>query len=206
VVRARCGAGIGRIRRPLADVGAGVTALAIVVLPWAASPQPSAAPLSGLLKALELGGYAPDEEPPEFSGRTPEGQTVSLAGLRGRVILLTFWATWCPPCKAEMPVFEQFHREFAAQGLRVVGINAGEGAAAIRAYAKELALTFPLMLDPEGKIQVRYGVVGLPTTFLIGRDGRAVARAIGPREWGSTPARALVQALLAEPPSRKPIR
>ncbi len=97
-----------------------------------------------------------------------------------------------------MPLFEQLHREFAAQGLSVVGINAREGTAAIRGYAKELGLTFPLVLDPRGEINAAYGVIGLPTTFLIGRDGRAVALAIGPREWGSEQARTLIRTLLAE--------
>lgn len=159
-----------------------------------------------LLKTLDLAGYPPGEKPPQFSGRTPEGQTVSLAGLRGRVILLNFWATWCPPCKEEMPVFEQLHRDFAAQGLTVLGVNVREGIPAIQGYAKDLGLTFPVVLDPKGKIQALYGVIGLPTTFLVGRDGRAAARAVGPREWGSAEARALIQALLAEPALRRGAR
>jgi peroxiredoxin len=99
-------------------------------------------------------------------------------------------------------MFERLHREFAAKGLSVIGINAREGTAAIRAYAKELRLTFPLILDPKGEINAAYGVIGLPATFLIGRDGRAVTRAVGPREWSSAPARTLIQALLAESVAR----
>ena len=87
-----------------------------------------------------------------------------------------------------------------------MGINAREGASTIRAYSKELNLTFPLIQDPSGKINSAYGVVGLPTTFLIGRDGRAVALAIGPREWNGKAARALIEALLAEPPAMKGTR
>ncbi len=71
--------------------------------------------------------------------------------------------------------------------------------AVVARYAKELGLTFPLVLDPDGKINVLYGVVALPTTFVVGRDGRAVALAIGPRQWESAPAHALIEALLAEP-------
>ena len=100
-------------------------------------------------------------------------------------------------------MFERLHREFGAQGLSVIGINAREGAAAVRVYAKELGLTFPLILDPSGKINSAYGVIGLPTTFLISRDGRPVALAIGPRDWNGEPARALIPALLAEPQSVK---
>jgi peroxiredoxin len=103
-------------------------------------------------------------------------------------------------------VFERLHREYSAQGLSIIGINAREGTPAIREYSKELGLTFPLVLDPRGKINVDYGVIGLPTTFLIGRDGRAIALAVGPREWASAPARALIQTLLAEPNTLKSSR
>lgn len=151
-----------------------------------------------LLKPLNLSGYPSSTRPPDFSGRTADGRTVSLASLRGKVILLNFWATWCQECRPEMPLFEQLHREFGAQGLSVVGINAREGTAAIRGYAKELGLTFPLVLDPRGEINANYGVIGIPTTFLIGRDGRAVALAVGPRDWAGTEARALIKTLLAE--------
>jgi peroxiredoxin len=98
-----------------------------------------------------------------------------------------------------MSVFERLHLEFVARGLSVVGINVRERTATVRAYSKELGLTFPLVLDPQGKIYAAYGVIGLPTTFLIDRDGRPVALAVGPREWAGAPARALIQALLAEP-------
>lgn len=154
--------------------------------------------LTELVGKLNLSGYPPGTKPPEFNGHTADGQTVSLVSLRGKVILLNFWATWCLECRPEMPLFEQLHRDFAAQGLSILGINAREGTAAIQRYAKELGLTFPLVLDPKGEINASYGVIGLPTTFLIGRDGRAVALAVGPREWAGTEARALIKTLLAE--------
>ena len=179
-------------------IACGIIALATIL-----SPRAVGAPVApGLLEALKLAGYPPGEKPPEFSARTLEGQTVALAGLRGRVVLLNFWATWCQECRPEMPVFEQLHRDLAAQGLAILGINVREGTEAIRGYAKELGLTFPLVLDPKGEITALYGVIGLPTTFLIGRDGRAVARAIGSREWAAGPGRVLIQALLAEPAAR----
>ena len=162
--------------------------------------------LPKLLKALNASGYPSVMHPPEFSGATADGKTVSLAGLRGRVVLLNFWATWCQECRTEMPIFERLHRELSAQGLAVVGINAREGTSTIREYRKELGLTFPLIADPTGKINSAYGVIGLPTTFLIGRDGRPVALAVGPREWDGKPARRLVQTLLAEPAALKRTR
>ncbi|MBI3062491.1 MAG: TlpA family protein disulfide reductase [Deltaproteobacteria bacterium] len=150
-----------------------------------------------------MSGYLSGVRPPEFSGQTLDGKTVSLAGLRGRVVLLNFWATWCLDCRPEMPLFERLHREFTAQGLSVIGINAREGTVTIQRYAKELGLTFPLVLDPKGGINAAYGVIGLPTTFLTARDGRAVALGVGPREWASAPARAIIQTLLAEPAALK---
>lgn len=170
------------------------------------APAASRAEVGDLLGKLNLSGYRPGTKPPEFNGTTADGRTVSLASLRGKVVLLNFWATWCQECRPEMPLFEQLHRDFAAQGLSVIGINAREGTVAIRGYAKELGLTFPLVLDSKGEINAAYGVIGLPSTFLIGRDGRAVALAVGPREWGSEQARTLIRALLAEPAPLKGTR
>jgi peroxiredoxin len=184
------------MRRITSSMAACGIVIVLAVLNALSAERPA---LPELLKALNLSGYPSLMQPPEFSGLTADGQKVSLAGLSGRVVLLNFWATWCLECRQEMSAFERLHREFSAQGLAVVGINAREGTAAVREYAKELGLTFPLILDPKGTINTAYGVIGLPTTFLIGRDGRPVALGIGPREWASTPARAIIQALLAEP-------
>jgi peroxiredoxin len=184
--------------------GRRVLAWGLVVLVIAFGPPAvSQSVMSDLLGTLKLYSYPRGTKPPEFSGSTVEGQKVSLAGLQGRVVLLNFWATWCRECGPEMPVLEQLHRDFAAEGLTVLGINVREGKPTIQRYAKSLGLTFPLVVDPKGEIRVSYGVIGLPTTFMIGRDGRVVARAIGARDWGSAEARALIQALLAEPVARK---
>ena len=155
---------------------------------------------------LNLTTYSRSTIPPEFNGRMTDGREVSLASLQGKVVILNFWATWCLECRPEMPAFERLHREFAVQGLAVVGINAREDITTIREYAKEVGLSFPLISDPTGKINSAYGVIGLPTTFLVGRSGRAVALAIGPREWSGKPARALIQTLLAEPAALKGTR
>jgi cytochrome c biogenesis protein CcmG/thiol:disulfide interchange protein DsbE len=174
---------------------AGVLIAMVAIL---AAPQASRAAAAELLERLNLSGYRPGTKSPEFDGATVDGRRLSLVSLRGKVILLNFWASWCQECRPEMPMFERLHREFAAQGLSVVGINAREETEAIRGYAKELRLTFPLVLDPKGEINAAYGVIGLPATFLVGRDGRAVARAVGPRDWQSAPAKTIIQALLTE--------
>jgi thiol-disulfide isomerase/thioredoxin len=171
--------------------------LLVAILATAASADEPA--LAALLKTLDLSGYTTRTAPPQFRGSTLGARQLSLTEYRGAVIVLNFWATWCLECRPEMPVLERLHREFSSRGLAIIGVNARENKEAARGYAKELGLTFPLVLDRDGKINARYGVIGLPTTFVVGRDGRAIAFAIGPREWGSAPARALIAALLAEP-------
>lgn len=157
-------------------------------------------PLADLLAKLNLSDYPRGDRPPAFSGRTYSGQRVSLSSLKGNVVLLNFWATWCNECRPEMPVFENLHRDFASRGLAVIGVNVREGEVAIHRYADDLGLTFPLVTDSRGKITDSYGVIGVPTTFLIGRDGRAVGLAVGPRNWDGIEARDLIEALLTEPP------
>ena len=155
--------------------------------------------LAPLLKTLDLHDYTSRPAPPDFSGRTLDALRLSLTEYRGSVVILKFWASWCLECRREMPVLERLQREFSSRGLAVIGVNAREDTQAARRYAAELGLTFPIVLDRNGAINALYGVVGLPTTFVIGRDGRAISFAVGPREWESAPARALIAALLAEP-------
>lgn len=174
-----------------------VASTLLAVVPCSSAPAESA--VAQLLKPLDLVGYASRAVPPHFSGGTIDARRVSTIDLQGKVVLMNFWATWCAECRPEMPVLEGLHRELAPQGFVVIGVNAREERGAVRRYALELGLTFPLVLDPDGKINALYGVVGIPTTFLVGRDGRAVAFAVGPRAWASPAARALIQALLAEP-------
>ena len=154
------------------------------------------------LQWLGLAGYPPDTRPPGFSGATVDGSSLSLESLRGRVVLLNFWASWCLECRAELPALERLHRDYAPRGLTVVAVNFREEPGTVRQYARELGLTMPLVLDSAGDIRQSYGVIGFPTSFLIGRDGRAVARAIGPREWAGPEARALIELLLMEPTGR----
>jgi len=170
----------------------------LVVAVWssASAEQPA---VTALLKRLDLVGYRSGTKPPHFSGHTLDARPLSLTDLRGKVVIVNFWASWCLECRPEMPILERLHREFAGRGLAVIGINAREDKQAVARYAAELRLTFSLVLDPEGRINHRYGVIGIPTTFVIGRDGRAVAFGVGPRDWGSPPARALIEVLLAEP-------
>lgn len=183
----------------------GPCALAGTLVSAVSAPAPSSAdrgPTPRQVDAFRLNRYAPGTKPPEFSGLTLQGHGLSLSGLQGKVLILNFWASWCAECRPEMPVLQQLHHEFVSRGLAVVGVNAREDTEVVRRYASSLGLTFPLVLDPAGKINGLYGVIGLPTTFVVGRDGHAVALAIGPRQWAGAPARTLIETLLAEPAPR----
>lgn len=191
-----------RQRRARADY-AGLLAggLLVAVASSARADEPA---LTRLLQPLDLVAYRSGTKPPQFAGRTVDARHLSLTELRGRVVVVNFWASWCLECRSEMPVLERLHREFASRGLTVVGINAREDRETVGRHATEAKLTFPLVLDPGGRNSDLYGVIGIPTTFLIGRDGRAVALAVGPRDWSGRQARVLIEALLAEPVPRPP--
>lgn len=119
---------------------------------------PVAAPVAG--------GLAPD-----FEALTLSGARFSLLEARGRIVVLNFWATWCEPCRAEMPSLESRSRTHESAGLTVVGVNFDEAAELVSAFQSELGLTFPIVLDPGARIQTQYQVLGYPTTFFVDRSG-----------------------------------
>ena len=113
-----------------------------------------------------------------------EGKSHDLAQLRGKVVLINFWATWCPPCRREMPSMERLAQAFKGQPFVVLAVDVGEDPDTIEAFTSQLdtALTFPILLDPRSHAMRAWKVAGLPTTFLVDKQGRIVASAIGGRE------------------------
>jgi peroxiredoxin len=108
---------------------------------------------------------------PDFALETLDGQTVSLADLRGQVALINFWATWCPPCREEMPAIQNVYDRYRDHGFTVLAVNLLETNAEVVAFAEELDLTFPILMDRQGQVFERYRVRGLPTTFFVDRAG-----------------------------------
>jgi peroxiredoxin len=134
---------------------------------------------------------------PTFSVPGPDGRAVTLADARGRVVLLNFWATWCAPCREEMPAMDRLFRRFRGEGLTVLAISVdGDGARAVAPFVSQQRLSYPIGLDPTMTVATRYGVRALPSSFLLDRTGRLVALALGPREWDSEAAHAVIAALL----------
>ena len=138
------------------------------------------------------------EEAPGFSTEDAAGNPVDFASFRGKLVLLNFWATWCPPCRLEMPSMERLYREFRDRGLEVVTVNFMESGEQVRAFVEEQKLTYPMLLDKEAEIAGRYGVMRLPVTVLVGREGEVIAKAIGFKDWYKDDIRELVAALLGD--------
>jgi thiol-disulfide isomerase/thioredoxin len=103
-----------------------------------------------------------------------DGRTDSLARHRGSVVLMNLWATWCPPCQAEIPDLERFSREYRSRGVVVLGIDQGESAQAASAYARKRGVTYPILLDEHQQYGRSYAAIGLPTTVVIDRTGHVV--------------------------------
>lgn len=135
-------------------------------------------------------------ESPAFTTQDAAGNPVDLKSFRGKLVLLNFWATWCPPCRLEMPSMERLYREFRGKGLEVVAVNFMESGELVRAFAEEQKLTYPMLLDRRAEIAQSYGVMRLPVTVLIGREGEVIAKAVGYKDWYKDDVRELVAGLL----------
>jgi DsbE subfamily thiol:disulfide oxidoreductase len=133
---------------------------------------------------------------PEFTLLNPAGKKVALKDFRGKLVLLNFWATWCDPCREEMPSMERLYRRFKDKGFVIVGVNVKDRRNDALSFLKELNITFPIVLDPDGQIGLLYGAWGLPATYLIDPKSIAIARAWGPADWDSPGARQLITELL----------
>jgi peroxiredoxin len=108
---------------------------------------------------------------PDFTLETRNGETISLSALRGQVVLVNFWATWCPPCRAEMPAIQHVYERYQDQGFTVLAVDVGEADAQVAAFADEQGLTFPILLDRDTSVSHRYQVRAMPSTFFIDRSG-----------------------------------
>ena len=153
--------------------------------------------LGARLARVTVGTPAPDFAATTL-GRPPEPR--SLRDYRGDVVLLNIWATWCGPCRVEMPSIERLYADLAPRGLKVVAVSVDQPGAEdlIRGFVREYGLTFDVLHDPTEAIGRRYQVTGYPQTFVIGRDGVIRKMELGARQWDSGPNRALITHLLAE--------
>ena len=125
------------------------------------------------------GAVAVEADAPDLALTSLSGDAVSLEGLRGSVVLLNTWATWCPPCRDELPALEAVSRRYADRGLVVIGVNIGESPATVRAFLDRSGLTFPIWLDPDEASLRAFATISLPSSFLIDASGVVRARWFG---------------------------
>lgn len=139
-------------------------AAAALALAWACTPSaPAAAP----------------ETASALSGRTLDGKTASLSDYKGKVVLVDFWATWCDPCKAEIPELVKLQKNLGPRGFVIMGVSMDEETAAVAPFAKAAGINYPVVLNGGERAPKGWVVPGLPTAYLIGRDGKVLSREFG---------------------------
>lgn len=137
---------------------------------------------------------------PGFSlERLSDAKQSSLSDYHGKVVLLNFWATWCSPCREEMPAMQQAWERYRTEGFEVVAVAADRrGRKNVAPFIEEHGYEYPILLDPGGEVRNRYEVVGLPMSYLIGRDGKISGRVIGIIDWESPEAQQIIEQLLGQ--------
>jgi peroxiredoxin len=168
--------------------------------------------VAGLLLPFLHGGRAWAEDPfetlqlfrpkrqapaPDFAVPGLRGSRVQLRDFKGQVVVLNFWATWCLPCREEMPAMERLYRRFKAKGFTILALSIdARGEDVVGPFVKSFGLTFPVGLDPKMTVAGEYRMTGLPTSILIDRGGAIVAVAVGARDWDSPAAHRVIEKLL----------
>jgi peroxiredoxin len=178
--------------------------------PWI--PYTAAALIAGVILLLawvsrdRLSPVVPGRRAPDFSAVDLQGNPKSLDDYRGRVVLVNIWATWCGPCKQEMPSMERLYRELHGEGFEILAVSVdapsgerddlGRLGGDLGAFAESLDLTFPILHDPSGEIQESYQTMGLPASFVLDRDGVIARRVDGSTEWDAPGNVRLIRRLL----------
>jgi peroxiredoxin len=164
--------------------------------PSESASEPPAEPSPAQTRpGVKIGAAAPDFQLWDLSGNP-----VTLSSQRGKVVFINFWATWCGPCRVEMPAMETLYREFGRREFEILAVSTDQqGAAVTRPFRDEMGLTFPILHDSDFRVGVAYGARTLPMTFLVDRRGIVRHRIFGARDWQSPEGRQLIAILLKAP-------
>ena len=170
----------GTLKRNLIILGSMVPIAALFgLLGWAVARSDGLP--GGLVTNTRFGEISVDQRPaPEFIKGALDGRTVSLSALRGKVVMLDFWSSWCAPCRREAPELAQVYREYEGKDVEFIGIAIWDKQGNVADYVQEFDLSYPNLLDDKGLIGIDYGVAGIPEKFFIDRNGNLVRKFVGP--------------------------
>lgn len=175
----------------------GVTLFTGLAIAFAAFALTGASASPEAMKALAIVEMREKTPAPDVTLPTVQGRPLALKELRGKVVLVNFWATWCLPCQWEMPLMEKLYQAYRDRGFVVVAISVDQqGAAVVKPFVEARKLTYPVLLDARLEGARQFGLTGIPATFLIGPDGLIKGVTYGPKEWDGKEARAVIESLL----------
>jgi peroxiredoxin len=153
--------------------------------------------LERLFKAMGVLQIPPAADPIEIQLKDQNGRLTSLSEFRGKIVFINFWTTWCLACVVEMPAMEKLHQKFKDKDFAMVTVNLQESEATVLKFFKEHKLTFTTLLDEAGEVGAAFGIRGIPTTFIVDKNGSIIGKALGPRDWDSRDSYALFEYLTA---------
>ncbi len=172
-------------------IGGAAVCLMVALVGIGSAAAPDILPVA-VLNGVKLGESAPNFQLTDLNDRR-----MTLSDLHGKVVLLNFWATWCGPCRVEMPAMEQLYRSFLRKDFEILAVSIdAQGVAVTRPFAQEYHLTFPILHDADYRVGLMYGARSLPMTFLVDRQGVVRHQIFGARDWGASEAQQLVQMLM----------
>jgi len=151
--------------------------------------------LERLFEEMGILQIPPAADPVEIQLKDQNGRLTRLSEFRGKIVFINFWTTWCLACVVEMPSMEKLHQKFKDKDFAMVGINLQESDATVLEFYKEHQLTFATLLDSSGDVGTTFRIRGIPTTFILDKNGIIIGRAMGPREWDSRASFALFEYL-----------
>ena len=122
---------------------------------------------------------------PNFTLPNLKGKDVELAAYKGKVVFLNFWTTWCPACRSEMPSMEELWRKLERRDFILLAVSMDSERPAVERFVKSGGYTFPVLLDPQSKVADKFGIMAIPTTFIIDKKGRIIEKVVGGRNWSS---------------------
>ena len=149
-----------------------------------------------LFKIVGVIKVPPTKDPVRINLEDMNGKSISISDFRGKIVFLSFWTTWCPACRIEMPSMEKLHQKLINKDFAIVTVNLRESASKVKSFFKEFKLTFTALLDSTGLVAASFGIRSIPTTYILDKTGRIIGKVNGPREWNSEMAIALFENLM----------